>query len=465
MPVFSVVPTHSAGPNRRGIPFSISKVLADIIKKLPEAGIRTDKNDVLQTVQSTILDDEEVVVSLDIVSLFTNVPLQESIDYTVDLLYSTPHSPPGINRETFKELLEMVSKDVIMLTHRGYYRQVDGVAMGSSVGPLLANIFVSRYDSELASFSKFYFRYVDDVIRTLRKGGEKYLLDLANTMHENLKFTLERPDNKNGIVFLDMQIRRDDDGRLAAQWYRKETDTGVLLNFHSLSPNLYKRSLVAGMVHLIMMTTSTWTRFSESLREAHQILRNNQYPQHFIERITNLTLEKIITANNAVRRKNIKTSPTKTSTPALCTMMPIEYRGKVSEDFKQKLDKLLPGSLFYFVSIKMRSKICHLKTQIPPSFKSRVIYQIQCPACAGTYIGQTVRHLSTRLKEHGMKNAPVNLHFHSCKQTLTEDDAVILDSHQDPTTLLSLEAVYIKRKKPILNTKDEFKSHTLQYAF
>ena len=75
---------------------------------------------------------------------------------------------PGINRETFKELLEMVSKDVIMLTHRGYYRQVDGVAIGSSVGPLLANIFVSRYDSELASFSKFYFRYVDDVIRTLR---------------------------------------------------------------------------------------------------------------------------------------------------------------------------------------------------------------------------------------------------------------------------------------------------------
>ena len=128
-------------------------------------------------------------------------------------------------------------------------------------------------------------------------------------------------------------------------------------------------------------------------------------------------------------------------------MMPIEYRGKVSEDFKQKLDKLLPGSLFYFVSIKMRSKICHLKTQISPSFKSRVIYQIQCPACAGTYIGQTVRHLSTRLKEHGMKNAPVNLHFQSCKQTLTEDDAVILDSHQDTTTLLSLEAVYIKKSR------------------
>ena len=143
-------------------------------------------------------------------------------------------------------------------------------------------------------------------------------------------------------------------------------------------------------------------------------------------------------------------------------MMAIEYRGKVSEDFKSKLSKLLPGSTFYFTSTKLRSRICRLKENIPSSLKSRVVYQITCPACAGTYIGQTVRHLSTRLKEHGFKNAPVNLHFRSCQRTLTDADAVIVDSVRDPITLLALEAVYIKRRKPTINTKDEFKS---QYAF
>ena len=132
----------------------------------------------MDTIQSVKLDDDEIIVSLDIESLFTNVPLLECIDYTVDLLYSSPHAPPDIDKATFKGLLEMVSKDVVMLTHRGYCRQVDGVAMGSSVGPLLANIFVSRFDSELGPFSEFYFRYVDDVIRTLRTGGENTYLIL-----------------------------------------------------------------------------------------------------------------------------------------------------------------------------------------------------------------------------------------------------------------------------------------------
>ena len=41
----------------------------------------------------------------------------------------------------------MVSEDVLILTNDGYYRQVDGVAMGSAVGPLLTNIFVAKFES------------------------------------------------------------------------------------------------------------------------------------------------------------------------------------------------------------------------------------------------------------------------------------------------------------------------------
>ena len=67
----------------------------------------------------------------------------------------------------------------------------NGVAMGSSIGPLLANIFMSKYDKELGSFSPFYYRYMDDILRTVIIGGNDYLLDYANTFHPNLKFTLE----------------------------------------------------------------------------------------------------------------------------------------------------------------------------------------------------------------------------------------------------------------------------------
>ena len=133
-----------------------SKELAEIIKKLPEAGIRTDRRIVLQTIQSTKLEDDEMVVSLDIEGLFTNVPLDEAFELTVNLLYQDDDHTLSFSRSTFRTLLQIVAKDVVLLTHRGTFQQIDGVAMGSPLEPLLANIFVSRFDAELGSFSKLY---------------------------------------------------------------------------------------------------------------------------------------------------------------------------------------------------------------------------------------------------------------------------------------------------------------------
>ena len=46
------------------------------------------------------------------------------------------------------------------------------------------------------------------------------------------------------------------------------------------------------------------------------------------------------------------------------------------------------------------------------------------------------------LKEHGMMNAPVNLHFQTCCQKLLKADASLIDSISDTLTLLALEAIY-----------------------
>ena len=128
------------------------------------------------------------------------------------------------------------------------------------------------------------------------------------------------------------QVRHDyrhQDGRLTSRWYRKSTDTGVLLNFHSLGPDLYKRFLIAGMIHRIFMTTSNWTLFSDSLLEAHGILQNNQCPKHFIQRVTNFTLSNIVSGKNSVNK-----SKDETVKPNFSTMMAIEYGEKVSEEFR-----------------------------------------------------------------------------------------------------------------------------------
>ena len=101
---------------------------------------------VLKTIQTLNQGKGDIAVSLISKGCSQKCPSVKT-NYTVELLYSTCHTPIGINKSTLKVLLEMVSKVVIMLTHRGQFKQVDGVAIGSSVGPLLGNIFSSTHDS------------------------------------------------------------------------------------------------------------------------------------------------------------------------------------------------------------------------------------------------------------------------------------------------------------------------------
>ena len=66
------------------------------------------------------------------------------------------------------------------------------------------------------------------------------------------------------------------------------------MNFHSLAPKKYKRSVVSGMVHRIYRSCSNWKNIHDSLNRAKQILSQNQYPKEFYEPIIHETLTKII---------------------------------------------------------------------------------------------------------------------------------------------------------------------------
>ena len=94
-------------------------------------------------------------------------------------------------------------------------------------------------------------------------------------------------------------------------------------------------------------------------------------------------------------------------------------------------------------------------------YKSGVVYKINCPRCSSCYVGQTSRHLQTRVKEH-LTNGPVKQHLSECGTKSTEEDITILGAtSKGEITLLTLEALWIKEVKPELNTKDEYRSRTL----
>ena len=94
------------------------------------------------------------------------------------------------------------------------------------------------------------------------------------------------------------------------------------------------------------------------------------------------------------------------------------------------------------------------------------MYKIICPRCNSSYVGQTVRHLQQRFKEHVGNKGPLRSHFETCAITPTEDNVSIIGrTSRGDGRLLTLEALFIKELTPVLNTKDEYRSRTLTLKF
>ena len=84
--------------------------------------------------------------SLDVDSLFTNIPLDETIDSCINQLFENTDSAEGFTKSELKQLLCLATKESYFIFNGLLYKQTDGVAMGSPLGLSLANAFLSYHE-------------------------------------------------------------------------------------------------------------------------------------------------------------------------------------------------------------------------------------------------------------------------------------------------------------------------------
>ena len=132
-------------------------------------------------------DSSNIMGTLDVDSLFANIPLEETIEICTNIVH-------GWQKSKFKDLQSLATKELYFIFNNILYKQIDGVAMGCPLGPSLAFAFMAHHeqnwlDSCPSEYRPSNFqRYVDDIFVLFKssehlKRFQSYLLTKMLTCH------------------------------------------------------------------------------------------------------------------------------------------------------------------------------------------------------------------------------------------------------------------------------------------
>ena len=185
-----------------------------------------DSTSFVQWARNLEMKDEDLMVSFDIVSLYTMIPIDEAIDVMKTIT----------DRETI-DLLKLCLKSSFFSFKGKIYEQTHGVAMGSPLSPIIANLYMEHFEQKALKSFPFtpeeWKRYVDDIFAKWIHGLSKLHEFLAhiNNISNHIKFTIEI-EKDNQLPFLDILLTKKD-GKLSTNVYRKKTHTERYLHANS----------------------------------------------------------------------------------------------------------------------------------------------------------------------------------------------------------------------------------------
>ena len=154
--------------------------------------------------KSTVLENDEEIVSYDVESLFTNIPIKETINYICDEIYRNNAIEPMCKKSIFRKLLYKLSSQCIFSVNNQLLKQIDGCPMGGSISVVFSDIFMNKMERDIviSIAPNLCKRYVDDTLAKHKKNKPYDLYNALNNYHPNISLTVE----VNPKRFLDTEI-------------------------------------------------------------------------------------------------------------------------------------------------------------------------------------------------------------------------------------------------------------------
>ena len=149
------------------------------------------------------------------------------LDICVKKLFQTRETlVKGTSKNDFRDLLNLAIKESSFTFNNKFYNQVDGVAVGSPLAPILAIIFLSYHEENwlnkcpIEFKPSFYRRYVDDIFVLFESHESAHSsCEYISCKQQNINITAEQ-ENIGSLLFLDVKICRKN-GKFVTSLYRK----------------------------------------------------------------------------------------------------------------------------------------------------------------------------------------------------------------------------------------------------
>ena len=320
------------------------------------------------------------LVSFDVTSLFTRVPVSDLLAFLGEELKK--HELP-LPVHTIINLIKLCVVDSKFAFNGEFYTQKFGMGMGNPLSPVLSNLFMEFFERDLLPNilpeNVIWLRYVDDVL--CMWPNDHHLSDFLpklNNLVPSIKFTTEVEQN-NMLPFLDVTIHRC--GRyFKFDVFRKPTNVLSYIHFYSYHHQKTKLSVFSSMFLRSFRVCSPEFLDNELIR-IYEIANNLKYPRHLIDMAHKMARKSYYnnTMEKQFSKKNILAIP-----------------------FHEKLVRL-PRILSLFniqIVFKNNNTINKLLIRNSPRNNDGCVYNIPCTDCNFSYIGQTGKGLEMRISQH-----------------------------------------------------------------
>ena len=275
------------GPTERLSAF-VNKLLQPIAKE--QESYLKDSTDFINFIERTRVPYNAFLVSMDVTSLYTNIPQEEGIETVCNAYESFYEGESPIPTQYLKRALELILQENSFQFTGKYYLQTHGTAMGTKMAVAFANIFMGKVESQILERSAIkplaWKRYIDDVfsIWNINKDVVTQFIEQANSHHPTIKFTAEVSDTET--TFLDTKVYKGErfakESKLDIKTHFKATETFQYTHFSSCHPPGVKKGFIKGEALRLLRTNSSQAAFKTAIKRFKTNLIERGYPETLV---------------------------------------------------------------------------------------------------------------------------------------------------------------------------------------